>query len=721
MTVNNILNVLKNDIRLLTSSVVSIIVILGLCIVPCLYAWFNIFSNWDPYTPDATGRIAVAVANEDEGSDILGLNINVGEKITEGLRENNDIGWVFVSSKKKALDGLYAGDYYAAVVIPEDFSSNVLSFTSSELNHPELDYYENEKKNAIAPKITNKAQQALKEEVDEAFIDTIGRYVSEARAVADASGLDPEDVFSDLGNRTALLGERMDDLVALVTAARGLSDAADELLKASRGLSSSTEDALSVGEQILEDGEELLPDAEKDAKEVSKAVKKAATAIASGLDDLSDALSTADSSLEAFNQFVEEDLDDQKALVSEMAASATDIANRLSKLGLSGLAARFERLADRLNDIYRELDDLEQIDEAAWEQTQKDIEQIQADIRAAADAARSISEDAGSEMDNQITQAIADTRQAIEDLQKTLNESYGNLESLDSALKKSEKALNSLDGGFNISIGSLLDLKGDFTALSGLFDSLADSDDLKNINHLLSDGTEVIAERLASPIDMKTEVIYPVRNFGSMMAPFYTILSLWVGALFAAVLISTKVRRRDEYGSGGELRLHEQFFGRYRLFLVIGIAQALIVSLGDLLYVGIQCHHPILFVIAACIIGMVFMMINYALVFVFGKIGLALSVIIVVLQVAGSGGTFPPEVLPGIFRSLYPFMPFHYALNAMRECVAGMYGHTYLISILILLQFGIVAAALGLLLAKPGEKLTAFVDRAIEDNDLIES
>ena len=557
--------------------------------------------------------------------------------------------------------------------------------------------------------------------VDEAFIDTIGRYVSEAKAVADASGLDPEDVFSDLGNRTALLGERMDDLVALVTAARGLSDAADELLKASRGLSSSTEDALSVGEQILEDGEDLLPDAEKDAKDVSKAVKKEATAIASGLDNLNDALSAAEAGLEDFNEFVEEDLDDQMALVSDMAASASDFADRLSKLGLSGLAARFERLADRLNDIYKELDELEQIDEADWEKTQEAISRIQSDIKAAADAASSISEDAGSEMDDQITQAIADTRKAIEDLQKTLDESYGNLESLDSALRKSEKALNSLDGGLNISIGSLLDLKSDFTALSGLFDSLADSDDLKNINYLLSDGTEIIAEKLASPIVMETETIYPVKNFGSMMAPFYTILSLWVGALFSVVMISTRVRRRDGDNPEGELRLHEQFFGRYRLFLVIGIAQALIVSLGDLLYVGIQCHHPILFVLAACIIGMVFMMINYALVFVFGKIGLALSVIIVVLQVAGSGGTFPPEVLPGIFRSLYPFMPFHYALNAMRECVAGTYGHTYLISILILLQFGIVAAALGLLLARPGAKLTDFVDRSIEDNDLIES
>ena len=249
---------------------------------------------------------------------------------------------------------------------------------------------------------------------------------------------------------------------------------------------------------------------------------------------------------------------------------------------------------------------------------------------------------------------------------------------------------------------------------------MADSDDMKNLNYLLSDGTELIAEKLASPLGMKTETIYPIKNFGSMMASFYTILSLWVGALFSVVLISTKLRRKGSGEPEYDLRTHEHFFGRYRLFLLIGLAQALIVSLGDLLYVGIQCVHPVLFVVAACVIGIVFMMINYALAFVLGKIGMAISVIIVVLQVAGSGGTFPPEVLPGIFRSLYPFMPFHYALNAMRECVAGMYGHVYLFSLGVLLLMGAIAAAFGLLLARPGEKLTGWIDRSLEENDLIE-
>ena len=131
------------------------------------------------------------------------------------------------------------------------------------------------------------------------------------------------------------------------------------------------------------------------------------------------------------------------------------------------------------------------------------------------------------------------------------------------------------------------------------------------------------------------------------------------------------------------------------------MAQGLIVSLGDLIYIGIQCPHPVLFVLAACVNGMVFTLINYALVFALDNIGLALGVIILVVQVAGAGGTYPVEVVPRVFQALYPFMPFHYAMDAMRECVAGMYGSTYLNCILTLLLFGACATGFGLALYKP--------------------
>ena len=190
------------------------------------------------------------------------------------------------------------------------------------------------------------------------------------------------------------------------------------------------------------------------------------------------------------------------------------------------------------------------------------------------------------------------------------------------------------------------------------------------------------------------------------MAPFYTVLAQWVGALLTAVLIKVRVKKRDDLA---DLRLHEWYFGRFGLYLLVGIAQALVVSAGDLLYVRIQCLAPLRFVLLACINSIVFMMINYALVFALDNIGLGAGVIILVLQVAGSGGTYPVEVLPGIFKMLFPFMPFRYAMDAMRECIGGMYGDTYWKCIGVLMLFALCSVAFGMALYRPARKLNDMI------------
>ena len=215
---------------------------------------------------------------------------------------------------------------------------------------------------------------------------------------------------------------------------------------------------------------------------------------------------------------------------------------------------------------------------------------------------------------------------------------------------------------------------------------------------------------------MNTNVIYPINEYGSAMAPFYTVLAQWVGALLTAVLIKVKVKKRKDLIKPN---LIERYFGRYGLYMMIGLAQALIVSLGDLLYVDIQCLHPVRFVLAACMNGLCFTMINYALVFALDNIGLGLGVIILVLQVAGSGGTYPVEVLPNIFKALYPVMPFRYSMDAMRECIGGMYGHTYINCLLTLGLFMIVAVLLGLLLYKPAFMINRLITESKQKSDIM--
>lgn len=267
-------------------------------------------------------------------------------------------------------------------------------------------------------------------------------------------------------------------------------------------------------------------------------------------------------------------------------------------------------------------------------------------------------------------------------------------------------ALNALEDGLAGSRTALQTTHDTLRMVIAVLERLAGSESLNAVTNVLSGDSETLAAYMATPVQMRTETVYPIREYGSAMAPFYTVLAQWVGALLSVVLIKAQVKPSDEIGN---LKLYERFFGRYALLLLVGLSQGLIVSLGDLIYIGIQCPHPLLFIVAACLNGVVFTLINYALVFALDNIGLALGVIILVLQVAGAGGTYPVEVVPKVFQTLYPAMPFHYAMDAMRECVAGLYGNTYLNCELTLLVFGTAAIAVGLLLYRPSLWLNRLV------------
>ncbi len=711
----NVLNIIVHDFKRLTSSVVVLVILMGIIVVPCLFAWFNIISNWDPFEPESTGRIPVAVTTEDEGAEMLGMNINVGEKIIDAVNGNDMIGWDIVEEKEDAINGVHAGDYYAAVIIPKDFSEKVMSFTSGELEHPKVLFYENEKTNAIAPKITGRVREVLEEEIDKAFVDTLGQYITEAANAAEQAGLDPQDAFSDLSSTMNDLSADLEGSLSMMRAAAGLSDAAGDLLNASDDLINSSEDTLALSEQLIDSAEGRIPE-KADTASAEKVIDEITTLLSKDLAKIDDDLSAVRNDMGKYNQFVQKDLKKHKELVARMKSSTDKIAKKLKEMGLTGLASRFSRISNKLNHIIDRLNKLVEADASNWTAIQGYIDEILSDIGFAEDSITKIETDVDDELDKKLNQAVKDARTSISETRDALSGIYGDMSLLGNTLDKSEKSLKSLEGGLNGTISTLVSLQNGSRNLAELFDSFADSDMLKDVNHLMTNDAAVIAENMAAPIKMKTEEVYPIRNFGSVMTPFYTVIAQWIGALFAAVMIHVQVRRRKELET---MKLHEAFFGRYRLFLMIGLAQALLVSLGELLYVGIQCLHPFLFILAAFVNSIVFTMIIYSLVFALENIGLAVSVIVMILQVAGGGGTFPVEVLPPVFKAMFPFMPFRYAMDAMRECIGGIYDHTYIKCLAILILFGLGAVAFGLLLHKPMSGIIEKVEESKRESDVM--
>ena len=712
----NILNIIRHDARKLTSSVVAIITIMGLCIVPCLYAWFNIFSNWAPYESDATGRILVAVANEDNGAELLGLKVNVGDKITDALKANDAIGWRFVDSKDEAVEGVYAGDYYAALIVPEDFSMDAMSFVTGTLKNPQLIYYENEKKNAIAPKITGKAKTAVQEQVNAAFVETLAKYVSDAATVMNSSGYDPQRVFSDLGGKMEDLADRLENCEAMLSAAQGLADSASSLMEVSDQLLGSAEVTAEGAEGLLDAAGKDMPDADKTHNTVAETLTKEKNLIDSNLTGINKDMTAAALNVEAYNEYVLGKLPKHKTQVENMRQSAERTEKYLNDLGYTVLSSQFGEIADQLAEIETQMDQLEKAEESTWEQRKKQITDLTDKIDQTRKNAESIDEKKIKQLDADLLSAIKNTRQALADSRAALGGVETDLGGLSDVLAGYSKSLASLEGSLNSTDVSLSYMKNGINAIAEIFNRIGGNQTLSEVNDLLAGDQSAVAEYLASPVKMKTEVIYPIETYGSAMAPFYTVLAQWVGALLTAVLIKTGVKKRDDLV---DLKLREQFLGRYALYLFVGLAQALIVSLGDLLYVGIQCEHPVLFVLQACMNGIVFMMINYALVFSLENIGLGAGVIILVLQVAGSGGTYPVEVLPKVFQVLYPVMPFRYSMNAMRECIAGMYDHTYAKCMGVLCLFFIGGALFGQIMHRPAKWINRLIAESKEKSEIM--
>lgn len=711
----NILRIIVHDFKRLSSSVVVLVILMGIIVVPCLFAWFNILSNWDPFEPESTGKIPVAVATEDEGTDMLGLSINVGEKFIDAVNGNDMIGWDTSCGKEKALEGVYAGDYYAAIIIPKDFSEKMLSFASGEPEHPKILFYENKKTNAIAPKITGTVRTVLEEEVDKTFVDTLGQYISEAANAAEEAGLEPQEAFADLRDTMTDLSAELENSTIMLQSAAGLSSAASDLLDASDELIGSSEETLDLGEQLLKSAEGRIPE-KADASSAEKTIDQVAALLSQDLTKADSDLSAVRNDMGKFNQFVQNDLKKHLDLARSMKKSTDKVAKELSNLGMTGLASRFSRISGKLDDMISKLGKLEKADAGNWAIMQGYLDEILSDIDFSEKSIEKIKADVDGKLDKKLNKAVKSARKSISETRDALSGIYGDMDLIGDALSKSDKSLGSLNSGLAGTAAVLSSLRNGSSNLADLFDSLAGSDLLSDVNHLMTNDAAVIAENMASPIKMQTEKIYPIRNFGSVMAPFYHVIALWIGALFMAVMIRTQVKRKEELE---QIRLHEAFFGRYALFLAIGLVQALLLCAGELLYVGMQCLHPLRLILASCVISLVFTMIIYGLVFALENIGLAVSVIVMILQVAGAGGTFPVDVLPPAFKVMYPFMPYRYALDAVRECIGGMYGHTYIKCLGILLLFGLGMVAFGLLLHKPMKGIIEKVEESKRESDVM--
>lgn len=721
----NILAIFKADVRGLVKNVLALIIIIGLCILPSLYAWFNIYSNWDPYAN--TGNIKIAAYSEDEGyTGEDGTVQNMGGKILDNLKENTAIGWTMVNSGEEAIEGVKSGDYYAAVVIEKDFSYKMFNMFAEGFANPGITYYENEKKNAVATKITDTAVSTLQQSIDAQFVDVVIRTVFEQ--TNNVSGeIETNNKIKEFTDKLTAVNNNLityeTTIESLISANKELTTsvgkAQDEIDSLKGQVDTGIDDVTGVQNGISTTRTSL--------SDFNAKVKESVAQIESSLDKVASDLKNTTVT------------DDARKMADDMIQTMKDV-NTLKKEALKLEAAikgiklpsdYDKETQDALNaigSVIGNADDIREvinglgITDAADKVTSRIEAELAKKTDSVEDAVRTC-KDYASNMRNMFTNSLmpqidgilANTEQILATVNTLLESINTTLENTGTIFDGMVSTIGSTNQSLEQMQVIIQGVSEKLKSVTELFNGTTEDERVQALRKLMSGDPDTYGEFFSEPVKIDTVEVYPIANYGSAMTPFYTVLALWVGALLLTALVKVKAEPKNLQG----VKLHQLYFGRYLLFFVLGQIQALVVVLGDIYLLHCQILDKGLFWFTASLTSFVFTLLVYSLTLSFGDIGKAVAVVIMVIQIAGSGGTFPIELLPSVYRNIYIFFPFPYAINAMRETIGGMYGNMYVKSLLQLMIFAVAALVLGLVIRKPFIKWNHFVEKRMEDTKMM--
>ena len=340
---------------------------------------------------------------------------------------------------------------------------------------------------------------------------------------------------------------------------------------------------------------------------------------------------------------------------------------------------------------------------------------IKADIKDCKNSIRKIRNTYQYQVQPDVSRSVLRMEQALIQTGKMLNNIESSFGTIDRALESYQTTLDSGTDDITATKDYIVSLQSDIRKLSKSLRALSGDEQYNEMMDLLKNDPTLMASFMASPVSMETKAVYPIETYGSAMAPFYTVLAIWVGALILVALIHVKVAPVENL----KVRPWQAFFGRYITFFLIGQAQTAITVLGDLFYVDIQCPHPFLFWLASAASSFVFTLLIYSLTVAMGNVGEAVAVIVMVIQVAGAGGTFPIEVLPEVYQMIYKFLPFTYCMNALRECVGGLYKNDYWMDLRALGIYILISLFIGLVVAVPLRRLNKVIERSKEKSKVM--
>ncbi len=706
------------DLKNLSRNLFALIIAVGICFLPALYAWCNIYSNWDPY--GNTGALKLAAVSLDKGyTNQDGEYKNVGSQIMDNLADNDKVNWQFVDSQEDAIEGVNSGAYYAAVVIDENFAYNMYNVFTTDFEKPMLVFYENQKKNPVATKISDTVVSTLENNINEEFIKVMTKTVfSEANDVSDdlkdEGGIDGLiDKLTQVNNELIEYEDVIDSVIS------GNAVLTRNITSADADVKDMT-DKTSSSAQSLQDAQGSMANTQITFNTYSNEVNTTLDTMKTTLSNISteiqqakmseDIAAMTSATSEAYKD-TQQLLTDVNALNESLAATGehSDIVS--SALGTLG------NMKDEIQELQKVLGTIDP-DKVSSDISQNAATQEQNIIEALSRCESQVN-DLQNQYNNNLVPQVNNTLDSLEnvlsnagDLMKSMSQTLANMGNVFGALQTTVSLGNT---SLEKTRDALRAISDKLTEAINKVNEANDDEKVQALIDTLSGNPELYGEFFSEPVEIETVAVYPIANYGSAVTPFYTVLAIWVGGIILTAIIKVKPTK-SKYP---DAKPYELFFGRYAIFFVLAQIQTLVTVLGDLYLLGVQCIHPGFFWLASAEASLVFSLLIYALVYAFGDVGKAASVVIVVLQIAGSSGTYPIELLPEFFQKVYIFFPFPYAINAMRECICGMYEADYVIYLLQLSLFIIVSLVIGIWIQKPFEELNHFMEKRMEDTEIM--
>lgn len=715
-----IFTVFFRDLKNISKKPAAIIMMLGLSFLPSLYAWINIEACWNPYAN--TGNIPIAVVNNDEGANFNGNRVNVGNEIVDELKKNKSIDWVFVDEWQGNY-GLNEGKYYALLDIPNDFSSGLVSLTTTTPEKPAIIYRSNEKLNAIASKITDEAKTEVANELKTNFVSTVTK-----------------EVLKTLNSSTGSLKVSKSNLLQLKDTLNLATSDVNNTQKYINTANSSSENLQKYLSELqnnlpkITDQINNLQTATNSSKSLVAATKQTVNTTSTDLNNDMVQIQSTNSQIQNLLTTLKSENDN---------ADTTDMTNNIGEL--VNLATSIDGI---INDDIKELqainatnpnnaissliNSLQGLD-ALVVNEKNSLSSLKGYISSGTSKAQIDSTiDSTSALSNSVSQAMlttsngfySSTLPVLNNVADNLDNSLDNINSLLETTKVIVPQLNAL-ASFGISTSKLSinqanDLNSklstlltELTTLSSKMNTLSD-EDLNEILTLLGMNPNELSSFISSPLDVHEVDVYGEGIFGVGLTPFYSVLAIWVGVLLLCSLLTTEYKN---IAHGEKLNLWQEHFGKMLLFLTTSLIQSTIITLGDKFILGVKPENLLLMLCFAWACSLAFTFIIFNLVAIFGNIGKAIAVVMMVFQIAGSGGIYPIQTNPKIFGILQPIWPFTYGINGFREAIAGpiwsnVYGDFAALGFFVLFFFAFT------LLKKPFHKLTEAMHHKFNESGL---